>query len=387
MTTLAAVSREAAEKAIRAKVRPTGAVGGIEPAPPVPKRKPAEPAAAYLRRLERLAADANKAADVPGLQGLLVRILEAYRVYADQEPERSARIVAPHHTARMYELRPDWVPWTSGTLPPLHDQRRWAFNAYMLELTGRGRSRRALPGEALVVSQRVHVIPKPNATPRPNDDPEIAKAIDILRRHLTVKRSRGRAPVEAPSLAEVHEASRLLRKLWRMVFDARDQNDETTRLRGNKLPKYADILARVGGAQFYTTGDVEDGFHSLAIPRDQQWKTAFVGRTPEFPGTWLMTCAQMGGKNVAEVFHNVFSTIVAESPPVVWPLRPVADAEYPAPTIRTEGEVPPAAHPRVLAIMHEAAEFVRQAQAGQVTRRRGAVQRPPSAGKPRGGGL
>ena len=144
VTTLAAVSREAAEKAIRAKVRPTGTVGGIEPAPPVPKRKPAEPAAAYLRRLERLAADANKAADVPGLQGLLVRILEAYRVYADQEPERSARIVAPHHTARMYELRPDWVPWTSGTLPPLHDQRRWAFNAYMLELTGRGRSSRTL---------------------------------------------------------------------------------------------------------------------------------------------------------------------------------------------------------------------------------------------------
>ena len=65
------------------------------------------------------------------------------------------------------------------------------------------------------------------------------------------------------------------------------------------------------------------------------------------------------------MFHNVFSTIVAESPPVVWPLRPVLDDEYPAPTIRTEGLVPPAAHPRVVEMMREAAEFVRQWQARQ----------------------
>ena len=212
----------------------------------------------------------------------------------------------------------------------------------------------------MVVSQRVHMIPKPNAPQLRNDDPSVLAAADVLQRHLLATRSRGRAPVQAPSAEEVHDATRFFRKHWRMIFDGRDQNDETTRLRGNKLPRYADILSKVGGSRFYTTADVEDGFHSLAVPKDQQWKTAFVGRTPEFPGTWVMRCAQMGGKNVAEVFNNVFGTIMAEAPPVVLPLRPVADSEYPTPTIRTEGRVPPADNPRVQAIMQEARQFLRE---------------------------
>jgi hypothetical protein len=210
----------------------------------------------------------------------------------------------------------------------------------------------------MVVSQRVH------ADAKANDHPEVLAAADVLRRHLLAQRSQGRAPVDAPTSGEVHAASRFFRKLWRMIFDARDQNDETTRLRANKLPKYKDLLSRFGGSQFYTTADVEDGFHSLAIPVDQQWKTAFPGRTPEFPGTWVMTCAQMGGKNVAEVFHNVFHTIVGEAPPVVLPLRPVLDHEYPAPTVRVEGKVPAADAPKVLAVMQEAREFLRRHKAG-----------------------
>ena len=88
---------------------------------------------------------------------------------------------------------------------------------------------------------------------------------------------------------------------------------------------------------------------------------------------------------MAEVFHNVFSTIVAESPPVVWPLRPVLDAEYPTPTIRTEGKVPPADHPRVLEVMREASEFIRRwamerAQRAQTRRAgRSAASRPVTA--------
>ena len=73
-----------------------------------------------------------------------------------------------------------------------------------------------------------------------------------------------------------------------------------------------------------------------------------------------MTCAQMGGKNVAEVFHNVFNTIVGEAPPVVLPLRPVMDNEYPSPTVRVEGAVPPADAPAVVTVMQEAKEFLRQ---------------------------
>ena len=81
--------------------------------------------------------------------------------------------------------------------------------------------------------------------------------------------------------------------------------------------------------------------------------------TAEFPHAYVMMCAQMGGKNVAEVYHTVVSTVIEESPFAVLPLRPVLDNEYPTPSVRAKGDVPPADAPRVVAAMKRANAWLR----------------------------
>ena len=58
------------------------------------------------------------------------------------------------------------------------------------------------------------------------------------------------------------------------------------------------------------------------------------------------------------MYHATVGTILREAPPVVWPPRPVADAEYPPLTVRSSQPVPPPDAPEVRSVMLAARKFV-----------------------------
>ena len=353
----APASLAAAQRKVRAAAEVTGEDGErVVQLTTALERRDGETARDFLRRIEAACKRRVEPAPYPGLADLIVRIFEAHRVLADQYEVVAPRMLAPAHTARMLQLRDNWVPWTCGRPTRLHGARRWAYNAYMATLQDAGRIEPAPAGESLRVSMRAHIIPKPHSPVRPGDsDPEGEAAAEVLRVHMA-KRTRDRRVL--PLSDEARAASRVLRKRWRLVFDARPPNEETLRLRASKLPAYRDMLHELGGHRLLTVADVEDGFHSLTLPEGDRWKTVFPGLTEEFPGFWQMTCAQMGSKNTAEVFHNVIATIVREAPPVVWPLRAVRDDEGPVLSVRSSEEVPGPDAEAVRAVREEARAYV-----------------------------
>ena len=98
-----------------------------------------------------------------------------------------------------------------------------------------------------------------------------------------------------------------------MVIDYRALNEVTVK---NKypLPLMDELFDRTQGAQYFTSIDLRNGFHQIAIPLEDREKTAFRTRFGHFEYTVLPMGLCNAPGTFMQLMNQTFADLLAEEP-------------------------------------------------------------------------
>ena len=96
---------------------------------------------------------------------------------------------------------------------------------------------------------------------------------------------------------------------WRMCVDYRQLNNQTKNQDRYHIPRMDDTLDALGGAKFFCTLDLIQGYHQVELSESSKPKTAFV--TPHMsPSQWEYNCMPFGIQGGPATFQRLMDTLL-----------------------------------------------------------------------------
>ena len=97
---------------------------------------------------------------------------------------------------------------------------------------------------------------------------------------------------------------------WRMCVDYRELNSKTKNKDPYMLPRIDDTLDALGGAKYFCTLDLLQGYHQVGLTESSKVKTAFL--TPHMsPSLWEYTCMPFGITGGPATFQRLMDKLLA----------------------------------------------------------------------------
>ena len=97
---------------------------------------------------------------------------------------------------------------------------------------------------------------------------------------------------------------------WRMCVDYRDLNSKTTNVDPYLIPRIDDTIDALGGAKFFCTLDLIQGYHQIEMTEESKAKTAFV--VPRMtPSQWQYNFMPFGVTGGPATFQRVMDRILS----------------------------------------------------------------------------
>lgn len=112
------------------------------------------------------------------------------------------------------------------------------------------------------------------------------------------------SPWNSPAIL-VEKKSEDGKKKWRLVIDYRKLN-EISIADSFPIPNISDILDQLGGAKYFSTLDLANGYHQLLVHKKDREKTAFSTDSNHYE--WIRM--PMGLKNAGRTFQRVMNRIL-----------------------------------------------------------------------------